>query len=94
MIHNASDLSADEKSLLEGLLGHSIADDSSIAIHTFSPASAPDWLQAAWDSAKRSGADRLSSEEIEAEIAAARKQRRELGHSPELRHAPKPSKEQ
>lgn len=38
---------------------------------------APDWLQKSWESAKRAGLDQLSSEEIEAEIAAARKARRD-----------------
>jgi plasmid stability protein len=38
---------------------------------------APEWLQKSWESAKQGGLDRLSMEEIEAEIAAARKGRRE-----------------
>jgi hypothetical protein len=38
---------------------------------------APDWLRRSWDSAKKAGLDQLSMEEIDAEIAAARKQRRE-----------------
>jgi hypothetical protein len=33
---------------------------------------APDWLQKSWESAKQAGFDRLSMEEIDAEIAAAR----------------------
>lgn len=37
---------------------------------------APDWLQRSWESAKQSGLDQLSMEEIDAEIAAARKERR------------------
>ena len=38
---------------------------------------APEWLQKSWESAKAAGLDQLSSEEIDAEIAAARKARRE-----------------
>jgi len=34
-------------------------------------------LQASWESAKEQGLDQLSMEEIDAEIAAARKARRE-----------------
>jgi plasmid stability protein len=37
----------------------------------------PAWLQRSWDSAKAQGLDQLSTEEIDAEIAAARKARRE-----------------
>jgi plasmid stability protein len=36
----------------------------------------PEWLQKSWASAKEAGLDQLSSEEIEAEIVAARKIRR------------------
>jgi hypothetical protein len=38
---------------------------------------APEWLQKSWESAKQAGLDQLSMEEIDAEIAAARKGRRE-----------------
>jgi plasmid stability protein len=38
---------------------------------------APEWLQKSWESAKQGGLDQLSMEEIETEIAAARKGRRE-----------------
>jgi plasmid stability protein len=38
---------------------------------------APEWLRKSWDSAKKAGLDQLSMEEIDAEIAATRKQRRE-----------------
>jgi len=37
---------------------------------------APGWLRQSWASAKESGAHELSAEEIDAEIAAARKARR------------------
>ena len=38
---------------------------------------APDWLRESWASAQRRGTDRLSMDEIDAEIAAARKARRD-----------------
>jgi hypothetical protein len=38
---------------------------------------APDWLRRSWESATQAGLDRLSIDEIDAEIAAARKARRE-----------------
>jgi plasmid stability protein len=37
----------------------------------------PEWLQKSWESSKEAGLDRLSVDEIDAEIAAARKARRE-----------------
>src|SRR4051812_7658273 len=42
----------------------------------------PDWLQESWDSAKRQGLDKLTMEEIDAEIAAARRERRERQQKP------------
>jgi plasmid stability protein len=38
---------------------------------------APEWLQKSWQNSKQAGLDRLSGDEIDAEIAAARKARRE-----------------
>jgi plasmid stability protein len=38
---------------------------------------APEWLRKSWESAKQAGLDGLSMEEIDTEIAAARKARRE-----------------
>ena len=43
---------------------------------------APGWLRQSWASAKESGAHELSAEEIDAEIAAARKARRERQTTP------------
>jgi plasmid stability protein len=37
----------------------------------------PDWLRKSWESSKREGLDQLSMEEIDAEISAARKARRD-----------------
>ena len=38
---------------------------------------APEWLRKSWETARQAGLDQLSGEEIDAEIAAARKARRE-----------------
>jgi plasmid stability protein len=38
---------------------------------------APEWLQKSWERSKQAGMDRLSLDEIDAEIAATRKARRE-----------------
>lgn len=77
MTHKAKDLTPDQKMAIESLLGRSIAENEEITIRTSASPSAPEWLQASWKSAQEQGLDRLSVEEIEAEIAAARKARRE-----------------
>jgi hypothetical protein len=61
---------------IESLLGRAISENEEISIRTSNPSSAPEWLQASWQSAKEQGLDQLSAEEIEAEITAARKARR------------------
>ena len=43
---------------------------------------APDWLRRSWESAAQAGLNRLSMDEIDAEIAAARKARRESRLTP------------
>ena|SRR5438067_2399912 len=43
-------------------------------VKTFAPP--PDWLEKSWDSAKRQGLDTLSLKDIDAEIAASRRQNR------------------
>ena len=43
---------------------------------------APEWLQKSWKSSRQAGLDQLSGEEIDAEIAAARKARREARSQP------------
>jgi hypothetical protein len=81
MIHKAKDLSPDQKMAIESLLGRAIAENEEISIRTTTLPSAPEWLQASWESAKEQGLDQLSMEEIDAEIAAARKARRERRRS-------------
>ena len=76
MIHKAKDLSPEQKMAIESLLGRSIAEDEAISIRALASASAPEWLQQSWESAERLGVDQLSLEEINAEIDAARKARR------------------
>ena len=76
MTHKAKDLSPDQKVAIESLLGRSMAENEEISIRATTSASAPEWLQS-WKSAKEQGLDQLSMEEIDAEIAAARKARRE-----------------
>jgi hypothetical protein len=42
----------------------------------------PEWLRKSWESAREAGLDQLSMDEIDAEIAAARKARREAKPQP------------
>jgi hypothetical protein len=77
MTHKAKDLSPDQKMAIESLLGRSIAENEEISIRATVAPSAPEWIQQSWKSAKEQGLDQLSMEEIDAEIAAARKARRE-----------------
>jgi plasmid stability protein len=42
----------------------------------------PDWLRESWESAGPTGVNRLSTDEIDAEIAAARRARRESRPQP------------
>jgi len=77
MTRKAKDLSPDQKQAIESLLGRSIAENEEISIRTTTSPSTPEWLQASWESATEQGLDRLSMEEIDAEITAARKARRE-----------------
>jgi len=43
---------------------------------------APEWLRKSWASAKETGLDQLSMDEIDAEITAARRTRREAKPQP------------
>jgi len=43
-------------------------------VKTFAPP--PDWLEKSWGSATRHGLDKLTTKEIDAEIAASRRERR------------------
>jgi hypothetical protein len=76
MIHKAKNLSPDQKMAIESLLGRPVAEDEVVSVRALAPASAPEWLRESWESAKQLGLDRLSIDEIDAEIEAARKERR------------------
>jgi len=76
MIRKAKDLSPDQKMAIENLLGRPVTEDEAISVRAIASTSAPEWLQNSWESAKRLGLDRLSIEEVDAEINAARKARR------------------
>jgi hypothetical protein len=65
-----------QKLAIESLLGRSIAENEEITIHATTSNSAPKWLQTSWSSAQDQGLDQLSVDEIDAEIAAARRDRR------------------
>jgi hypothetical protein len=81
MIHKAKDLSPDQRLALESLLGRSIREDEEIIIRTADTSAAPEWLKRSWESAQDQGLDRLSPEEIDAEIGAARKARHDRNHT-------------
>ena len=72
----AKDLSPDQKTAIERLLGRFIAENEEIRIRATTSPSVPEWLQASWKSAQEQGPDQLSVKETDAEIAAARKARR------------------
>src|SRR5207248_10274664 len=73
MTLKAKDLSPDQKMVIESLLGRSIAENEEISIRATTSPSVPEWLQTSWKSAQEHGLDQLTVEEIDAEIAAARK---------------------
>ena len=77
MTYKAKDLSPDQKIAIESLLGRAIAEHEEISIRTVDTPPVPEWLKKGWETAQGSGIDQLSVEEIDAEIAAARKARRE-----------------
>jgi hypothetical protein len=82
MTHKAKDLSPDQRLAIEGLLGRALAENEEIRISTSAAPAAPNWLQRSWQTAQEQGLDRLSPEEIDAEIAAVRSARRERRPAP------------
>lgn len=79
MTVRAKDLTPDQRLALESLLGRAIGEYEVISIQTSTTPPAPDWLKKSWESAREHDVDQLSAEEIDAEIAAARKSRRGRG---------------
>jgi hypothetical protein len=77
MIHSVKDLSPDQKQAIESLLGRPISEDEQVSVRTL-PAS-PEWLMSIQQDARKKGTDKLTTEEIDAEIAAARRERGKPG---------------
>ena len=73
MIHSVKDLSPDQKLVIESLLGRPISEGEQVSVRTV-PAS-PEWLMTIQQDSRKKGTDRLTMEEIDAEIAAARRER-------------------
>jgi hypothetical protein len=81
MILKAKNLSPDQRLAIESLLGRSIRENEEIIIRTSETPAAPEWLRKSWDTAQEEGLDRLPAEDIDAEIAAARRARHSHNHS-------------
>ncbi len=75
MIHSAKDLSTAQKLAIESLLGRPVSENEQISIRTIATPPAPEWLRSIQLSAHENGVDTLTMEEIDAEIAAARRDR-------------------
>ena len=73
MIHSAKDLSPDQRQAIESLLGRPILDGEQVSVQTV-PAS-PEWLSDIQRDAREKGTDKLSMEQIDGEIASARRTR-------------------
>jgi hypothetical protein len=73
MIHSVKDLSPDQKLAIESLLGRPISEGEQVSVRTV-PAS-PEWLMSVQQDSRKKGTDKLTMEEIDAEIAAARRER-------------------
>ena len=73
MIHSVKDLSPDQKLALESLLGRPISEGEQVSVRTV-PAS-PEWLVSIQQDSRKKGTDELTMDEINAEIAAARRER-------------------
>jgi len=77
MIHSVKDLSPDQKLAIESLLGRPISEDEQVSVRTL-PAS-PEWLMSIQQDARKKGTDKLTMEEIDTEIATARRERGKPG---------------
>jgi hypothetical protein len=82
MIHSVKDLSPDQKMAIESLLGRPVAEEEQISLRTVPVPPAPEWLKSIQQDAREKGLDRLTPEEIDDEIAAARRERRERDQHP------------
>jgi hypothetical protein len=75
MIHSVRDLSPDQNGAVENLLGHAVSENQQISIRTLSASDAPGWLKSIHQDARQAGLDKMTMEEIDAEITAARRER-------------------
>jgi len=82
MIHSVKDLSPDQRLTIESLLGHPVSEEEQVSVRTVPAPPAPEWLRSIQQDAREKGLDRLTSEEIDAEIAASRRDRRERAQRP------------
>ena len=73
MIHSVKVLSREQKVAIESLLGRPISEGEQVSVRTV-PAS-PEWLVSLQQDSSNNGTDKLTLEEIDAEIAAARRER-------------------
>jgi hypothetical protein len=73
VIHNVKNLSPDQKLAIESLLGRRISEGEQVSVRTV-PAS-PEWVASIQQDSREKGTDRLTMEEIDAEITAARRER-------------------
>ena len=75
MIHSVKDLSPDQRLAIESLLGRPVTEQEQISVRTVPVPPAPEWLRAIQLDAKEKGLDSLTMDEIDAEIASARRER-------------------
>jgi hypothetical protein len=73
MMHSVKDLSPGQRLAIESLLGRPISEGEQVSVRAV-PAS-PEWLRSIQQDSRETGTDRLTLEEIDAEIAAARRER-------------------
>jgi hypothetical protein len=73
MIHSVKDLSLEQKMVIESLLGRPVSEGERVSLRTV-PAS-PEWLISLQQDSRKKGTDKLTLEEINAEIAAVRRER-------------------
>jgi hypothetical protein len=73
MIRYAKDLSPDQKAVIESILGRHVLEEEAISVRAMS--AVPEWLQKAWKGAHERGLDRLTPDDIQAEIDAYRREK-------------------
>jgi hypothetical protein len=75
MIRNVKDLSPEQRVAIESILGRHVLEEEAVSIRAMSPV--PDWLQKAWKGAHERGLDQLTPDDIQAEIDAYRREKRQ-----------------